>query len=120
MRGAALAASVSALTMGSPPAVRTDRARRTGVPRRLRGRHHQQAEAGAPTAAASKACERLPNYRRILEIGGAERNEESVTRQLRGLLDAGATGIQAFVVPVGHDRQASRRRAMDLPASLAS
>ncbi|ABW09880.1 luciferase family protein [Parafrankia sp. EAN1pec] len=90
--------------------------------------HDDLAEARAATAATATVYESLPNYQRILEIGGAESatdaavlgDEEGVTRQLRGLLDAGATDIQAFVVPVGPDRRGSRRRTTGLLASLTA
>ncbi|MBL7488469.1 TIGR03564 family F420-dependent LLM class oxidoreductase [Frankia sp. AgB1.9] len=88
--------------------------------------HDDLAEARAAAAATSQVYGSLPNYRRIMEIGGAETpadaailgDEQSVTRQLQNLLDAGATDIQAFVVPVGLDRRASRQRTLDLLASL--
>ncbi|MEX5636920.1 TIGR03564 family F420-dependent LLM class oxidoreductase [Parafrankia sp. FMc2] len=88
--------------------------------------HDDITEARAATATTSGVYESLPNYRRIMEIGGAQSpadaailgDEKSVTRQLQGLLDAGATDIQVFVVPVGTDRRASRQRTMDLLASL--
>ncbi|GAA2437357.1 hypothetical protein GCM10010191_60270 [Actinomadura vinacea] len=90
--------------------------------------HDDLDEARAATAATSAGYQRLPNYRRIMEIGGAKSpadaavlgNEESVTRQLQRLLDAGATDIQAFVVPVGQNRRRSRQRTMDLLASLTN
>ncbi|ONH25643.1 TIGR03564 family F420-dependent LLM class oxidoreductase [Pseudofrankia asymbiotica] len=88
--------------------------------------HDDLTEARAAVAATSAVYEGQPNYRRIMEIGGAEGpadvavlgDEASVTRQLQGLLDAGATDIQVFAVPVGADRAASRRRTMNLLASL--
>jgi hypothetical protein len=76
----------------------------------------------------SAGYENMPNYRRILALGGTQHaadaailgDESSVTRQLQSLLDAGATDIQAFIVPVGDDRRTSIRRTRDLLASLAS
>ncbi len=64
----------------------------------------------------------LPNYARILRIGGLERSadaciigdEESVATQLRALVDAGATDVWAASFPVGADRKASRARTRAL------
>lgn len=88
--------------------------------------HDDRDEARAATAKTAGVYENLPNYRRIMDIGGAQTpadtailgDEDGVTRQLRSLLDAGATDIQAYVVPVGDDRRRSRQRTMDLLASL--
>ncbi|QOV33155.1 TIGR03564 family F420-dependent LLM class oxidoreductase [Streptomyces ferrugineus] len=90
--------------------------------------HDDIAEARAATAETAMICEGLPNYRRIMEIGGAHSeadaailgDENSVTRQLQSLLDAGATDIQVFTVPVGPDHRQSRRRTRELLASLTS
>jgi len=88
--------------------------------------HDDLTEAREATAKTAGVYESLPNYRRIMDIGGAQTpadvailgDEQSVTRQLQSLLDAGATDIQAFVVPVGPDPRASRRRTMEVLASL--
>ena len=88
--------------------------------------HDDLDEARAATAETATRYEHLPNYRRILERGGADRatdaailgNEANVTRQLQSLVDAGATDIQAFIVPCGDDRRTSIRRTRDLLASL--
>lgn len=68
----------------------------------------------------------LPNYRRILDHGGAEGpgdaavvgDEASVTAQLQGLLDAGGTDVWAAIFPVGGDRRASRDRTRTLLQDL--
>ena len=68
----------------------------------------------------------LPNYRRILDIGGAEGpgdaaligDEGSVTDQIRQLFDAGATDFWAAPFPVGDDHRRSRQRTRDLLRSL--
>ncbi len=68
----------------------------------------------------------LPNYRRILDIGGADGpadaaivgDEASVAAQLQALVDAGATDIWAAPFPVGDDPSSSRRRTRDLLQSL--
>ena len=70
----------------------------------------------------------LPNYQHILERGGAAGpadavvvgDEDSVARQLQGLLDAGATDLWTDVFPVGEDRNGSRARTMALLTDLAS
>jgi len=73
----------------------------------------------------------MPNYQRILDLGDAASpadaaivgNEKSVTRQLQGLIDAGATDIWAAVFPVGadrEDRKASIRRTTDLLRDLVT
>ena len=68
----------------------------------------------------------LPNYARILGIGGVERSadacivgdEESVAAQLRALVDAGATDVWAATFQVGDDRKASRARTRALLEQL--
>jgi F420-dependent oxidoreductase-like protein len=68
----------------------------------------------------------LPNYARILRIGGLERsadacvvgNEDSVAAQLTALVDAGATDVWAAIFPVGADRKASRARTRALLEQL--
>jgi F420-dependent oxidoreductase-like protein len=70
----------------------------------------------------------LPNYRRLLDIGGAAGpgeaaivgNESAVESQLQALLDAGATEVWAAVYPVGTDRNESRARTRTLLAGLAA
>ena len=68
----------------------------------------------------------LPNYRRILDLGGAAGpgdaaligDEASVAAQIEALANAGATDLWAAPFPVGGDRRASRGRTMDLLRSL--
>jgi len=70
----------------------------------------------------------LPNYRRILDIGGAAGpadaaivgDEGSVTAQIQSLFDAGATDVWAAPFPVGEDRSASRHRTRALLKELAA
>lgn len=89
--------------------------------------HDDLDEARAAMARTAVRYEHMPNYRRILERGGAAGpvdaavlgDEASVTRQLQALLDAGATDIQAYIVPVGEDRRSSIERTRALLASLA-
>jgi F420-dependent oxidoreductase-like protein len=70
----------------------------------------------------------LPNYRRILDIGGAAGpgdaaivgDETAVTAQIQALFDAGATDVWAAPFPVGDDRSASRHRTRALLKELAA
>ena len=91
--------------------------------------HDDEAEARAEAATQFAGYGVLPNYRRLLDLGGAPGpadaaivgDEASVTAQLQALVDAGATDVWAAVFPVGSDRDArgeSRRRTRQLLASL--
>ena len=68
----------------------------------------------------------LPNYARILDIGGLEHSadacivgdEDAVAAQLRALIAAGATDVWAASFPVGDDRKASRARTRALLEQL--
>jgi F420-dependent oxidoreductase-like protein len=72
--------------------------------------------------------EALPNYRRLLDLGGAATmpdaaaigDEEAVTLHLQALIDAGATDIWASVVAVGPDPVASVGRTHALLAELTA
>jgi F420-dependent oxidoreductase-like protein len=69
----------------------------------------------------------LPNYRRILDLGGAEEpadaaivgDEAAVTAQIEAMFEAGATDMWASVFPVGDDRNGSRTRTRKLLQELA-
>lgn len=76
-------------------------------------------------------AEFCPNYQRLLDKGDANDigdilaagDEESIVRRLRAFRDAGATDLAIRVLPLGPDREAriaSRRRTLDLVASLRS
>jgi hypothetical protein len=92
--------------------------------------HDDPGEARATAAAnADVSYGGMPNYQRILAIGGARGPadaaavgpERSVRRQLQALLDAGATDIWAAVFGVGAtaaDRSASARRTIDFLRQL--
>lgn len=90
--------------------------------------HDDVAEARNAVAATSGAYAGMPNYQRVLELGGAATpadaaivgNESSVRAQLRSLLDAGATDIWANIVPAGPDPAASARRTRALLSELAT
>jgi F420-dependent oxidoreductase-like protein len=88
--------------------------------------HDDVDEARAAVEATSGFYSSLPNYRRVLELGGVTAvgdaaivgDEASVGQQLQGLIDAGATDIWAAITPVGDDRKASTRRTRDLLREL--
>lgn len=91
--------------------------------------HEDRAEAVQAFGFWSTAFRDMPNYQRILELGGhsdaadagLSGDESAVTAQLQALLDAGATDIWANVVPVGatrEERASSRQRTTDLLRSL--
>jgi F420-dependent oxidoreductase-like protein len=90
--------------------------------------HDDDDEARTGVAATAAVYANLPNYRRIMAKGGADSpgeaaivgDEKAVEAQVRALADAGATDLWAFVVPVGSDRGASRRRTIDLLKGLAT
>lgn len=70
----------------------------------------------------------LPNYRRLLDIGGAPGpadaaivgDEAAVTTRIEALFAAGATDVWAAPFPVGDDRSASRARTRALLKELAN
>ena len=90
--------------------------------------HDDVAEARAAAAQLFAMYGTLPNYRRILDIGGAAGpadaaivgDEESVAAQIAALFDAGATDVWAAIFPVGGDRRASRARTRALLRDLVA
>jgi F420-dependent oxidoreductase-like protein len=90
--------------------------------------HDDVDEARAAAAEQYGFYGNLPNYLRILRLGGLERsadacivgNEDSVAAQLRALVDAGATDVWAAIFPVGDDRKASRARTRALLEQLVT
>jgi F420-dependent oxidoreductase-like protein len=90
--------------------------------------HSDEGEAREVAAKTFAGYGVLPNYRRILDIGGAEGpadaaivgDEAAVAAQIQALFDAGATDVWAAPFPVGDDRSASRRRTRDLLKDLAA
>jgi F420-dependent oxidoreductase-like protein len=88
--------------------------------------HDDVAEARAAVNAGATMYASRPNYQRIMAVGRASTagdaaiigDEEAVEAQLQALFDAGATDVHVIVIPVGDDRRASRKRAMDLLMSL--
>jgi F420-dependent oxidoreductase-like protein len=127
------------LWMANAKAIETHVAPRIGAAAQSAGRGTPRIVAGLPVAVHDDVAEAretaatqfagygvLPNYRRILDLGGAEGSadaaivgdEAAVTAGLQGLFDAGATDVWAAIFPVGADRSASRRRTRDLLAGL--
>ena len=90
--------------------------------------HDDVAEARATAASAFAGYGVLPNYRRLLDIGGAPGpgdaaivgDEAAVTAQVEALFEAGATDVWAAPFPVGDDRSASRARTRALLKELAA
>jgi F420-dependent oxidoreductase-like protein len=96
----------------------------TGLPVAV---HDDVAEARQAAAEQFAGYGLLPNYRRILDIGGADGpadaaivgDEETVAREIERLFEAGSTDVWAAIFPVGADRAASRARTRALLADLA-
>ena len=90
--------------------------------------HDDVDEARVAAAEQFAAYGTLPNYRRILDIGGAAGpadaaivgDEATVTAGIAGLFDAGATDVWAAIFPVGADRRASRDRTRALLEQLVA
>ena len=90
--------------------------------------HDDGAEARATAAESFANYGTLPNYRRILDIGGAPGpadaaivgDEAAVSEQIEALFAAGATDVWAAAFPVGDDRTASRQRTRALLRELAA
>ena len=90
--------------------------------------HDDEAEGRAVAAEMFAGYGVLPNYRRILDLGGAAGpadaaivgDEASATTQIEALFAAGVTDFWAAPFPVGDDRSASRRRTRALLAELAA
>lgn len=90
--------------------------------------HDDEAEARAVAGQLFAMYGTLPNYRRILDHGGAAGpadaaivgNEESVAKQITALFDAGVDDFWAAPFPVGEDRGASRARTHALLKDLVA
>jgi F420-dependent oxidoreductase-like protein len=90
--------------------------------------HDDEAEARETAAQVFAGYGVLPNYRRILDIGGAAGpadaaivgDEASVAAQIEALFAAGTTDVWAAPFPVGDDRSASRHRTRALLKELAA
>ena len=89
--------------------------------------HDDVVEARRAAAEQFALYGRLPNYRRLLEAGGAGGpadavivgDEASVTTSIGALFEAGATDLWAAPFAVGPDGSGSRRRTRELLQSLA-
>ncbi len=90
--------------------------------------HDDVDEARATAAQVFAGYGELPNYRRLLDIGGAAGpadaaivgDETAVTARIEALFAAGATDVWAAPFPVGDDRSASRARTRSLLQDLAT
>jgi F420-dependent oxidoreductase-like protein len=88
--------------------------------------HDDVAEARGAATISMTAYAGVPNYQRILELGGTAAagdvaivgNAASVRRQLQALLDAGATDIWAGIFPVGDDPAGSLARTYEALGDL--
>jgi F420-dependent oxidoreductase-like protein len=90
--------------------------------------HDDVAEARGVAAEQFSVYGTLPNYRRILDHGGAAGpaeaavvgDEAAVTEQIEALFEAGATDVWAAPFAVGDDKAASRSRTRELLKELAA
>src|SRR4051794_9483339 len=90
--------------------------------------HDDVAEAREAAASQFAGYGELPNYRRILDIGGAAGpadaaivgDETAVAAQIQQLFDSGATDVWAAPFPVGDDRSSSRQRTRALLKELVN
>ena len=90
--------------------------------------HDDVAEARQAAAEQFAGYGVLPNYRRLLDIGGAQGpadaaivgDEAAVRAQIQDLFDAGATDVWAAIFGVGSDRQGSRARTRSQLQELAA
>ncbi|MET0727164.1 MAG: TIGR03564 family F420-dependent LLM class oxidoreductase [Acidimicrobiales bacterium] len=90
--------------------------------------HDDADEARATAAEVFSLYGELPNYRRILELGGAATpaeaaivgDEAAVTARIEAMFRAGATDVWAAPFPVGDDRSGSRSRTRALLKELAN
>jgi F420-dependent oxidoreductase-like protein len=129
------------LWMGNARAIETHVAPRIQAAAEVAGRPAPRIVAGLPVAVHDDLDEArtaagqvfanygvLPNYQRLLTHGGVSGpaeaaivgDEASVTAQIQGLFDAGATDYWAAIFPVGDDRAGSRNRTRALLDSLVA
>jgi F420-dependent oxidoreductase-like protein len=128
------------LWMANARAIETHVAPRLNAAAAAAGRPTPRIVAGLPVAVHDDVSEargaageqfagygHLPNYRKILDIGGADGpadaaivgDETAVARQIRSLFDAGATDVWTAVFPVG-DKKVSRDRTKALLKDLTA
>jgi F420-dependent oxidoreductase-like protein len=129
------------LWMANAKAVETHVARRIAKAAADAGRGEPRIVAGLPVAVHDDVDEArevaaqqfaiygtLPNYQRILAIGGAASpaeaaivgDEAAVAQQVQDLFDAGATDVWAAIFGVGDDSRTSRRRTRSLLKELVA
>ena len=141
LRVAGAATDGTILWMGNAPAIANHVAPKINAAASAAGRPAPRIVAGLPVAVHDDVAEAretaaksfanygvLPNYRRLLDIGGAAGpgdaaivgDEAAVTGQIEALFEAGATDVWAAPFPVGHDRSASRQRTRALLRELAA
>jgi F420-dependent oxidoreductase-like protein len=129
------------LWMANASAIETHVAPRMNAAATAAGRPKPRIVAGLPVAVHDDVTEArktaaemfanygvLPNYRRILDIGGAPGpgdaaivgDEATVAAEINALFDAGATDLWAAPFPVGEDRSSSRQRTRALLKELAA
>jgi F420-dependent oxidoreductase-like protein len=141
LRVAGALAEGTILWMANARAIETHVVPRVRAAAAAAGRPEPRIVAGLPVAVHADAGEarvaaveqyalygRLPNYRRILDLGGAATpadaaivgDEATVSAAIRALFDAGATDVWAAAFPVGADRRASRERTGQVLKDLAS
>jgi F420-dependent oxidoreductase-like protein len=88
--------------------------------------HDDVAEARSAAAASAGSLDAVPNFRRLLTVGGSASAADaaivgtahSVRSQLQSLVDAGATDVWAGIFPVGDDVAGSLRRTYEALAEL--
>lgn len=142
LRVAGEVADGTILWMGNAKAIATHVAPRIHRAAEASGRPAPRIVAGLPVAVVSdEAAGReaaatqfagygvLPNYRRLLDLGGASGpadaaivgDEDAVATSIRDLFDAGATDVWAAIFPAGSDkveREETRTRTRALLAEL--
>jgi F420-dependent oxidoreductase-like protein len=83
--------------------------------------HDDPSEVRSALAERASILDPLPNYRRVLDLGGYASaadavitgNAAHVKRELQNLVDAGATEVWTGITAAGDDPEASRRRTLD-------
>ena len=141
LRVAGAAADGTILWMATAAAIEGHVAPRIRAAASAAGRPEPRIVAGLPVAVHDDVAEGrtaatqmfanygvLPNYRRLLDVGGADGpgdaaivgDEATVTAAIQALFDAGATDVWAAMFPVGPDRSASRARTRTLLRELAA
>jgi len=90
--------------------------------------HDDPSEVRAAMVRRAAIVDPLPNYRRVLDMGGFDSAADTVItgdaayvkRELQNLLDAGATEVWTGITAAGDDPATSRRRTMDTLRELVA